>query len=143
MPEINDFPARGRIKQVNGDTVVFQPAGTNYEIHLKSSDGPYAGPVDQPIQGLIRVNARKLWTVPSGGNFVAPIFGSPRTIQGRVKWIEAPSIVVQAGTHFVVEVPSADAAIDLANGVIELGSLVNVTAMPGATFALLAAAVKT
>lgn len=142
MPDLMDFPARGRIKQVNDGSVVFLPAGTNYELHLKTSDGPYTGPVDQPIQGLIRVTARKLWTVPSGGNFIAPIFGSPRTIQGRVKWLDSQLLVVQAGTNFVVEVPSADAAIDLANGIIELASLVNVTALPGATFSPLTPVVR-
>lgn len=137
MPDITDFPARGRVKQVNGDTIVFAVANTNYELHLKCADGPYAGPVDEPVQGLIHVVARKLWSVPSGGNFIAPIFGPPRTIQGRVKWIAAPSIIVQAGTHFVVDLPAADEAIDLAHGAIEIASLVNVTALPGGTFSLL------
>lgn len=138
MADLMDFPARGRIKQVNDGMVVFLPAGTNYELHLKTADGPYTGPVDQPIRGLIRVTARKLWTVPSGGNFIAPIFGNPRTIQGRVKWLDSHLLVVQAGTNFVVELPGSDVAIDLANGVIELASVVNVTALPGATFSPLA-----
>jgi hypothetical protein len=33
--------------------------------------------------------------------------------------------------------PSTDSVIDLANGAIEVGSLVNVTALPGATIELL------
>jgi hypothetical protein len=71
--------------------------------------------------------------VPSGGNFIAPIFGPPRIIQGRVKWLDEQMLVVQAGAMIVAELPLEDQAIDLANGVIGVGTLVNVTAMPGAT----------
>jgi hypothetical protein len=133
MPSENDYPARGRIKQVDGSKVIFLPSNTNYELHLATAE-PYAGPVDSPVEGFIRVTARKVWTVPSGGNFTAPIFGEPRTIQGRVKWLDEKTLVVQAGTNFVVEMPASDRAIDLANGDIECGVMVNVTALPGARF---------
>ncbi|HVT89022.1 MAG TPA: hypothetical protein VHD56_09240 [Tepidisphaeraceae bacterium] len=133
MPSINDFPARGQIKQMDADKLVFLPAGTNYELHLKNA-GSEPLQTSRPIEGLIRVTARKMWTVPSGGNFIQPIFGPPRIIQGRVKWLDDRLMVVHAGTDFVVEIPAASQAIDLANGAIQAGSMVNVTAMPGATF---------
>jgi hypothetical protein len=132
MASPGDFPARGKIRQINGDMVVFVPAGTNYELHLRH-DGAFEGPMDRPLQAVIRVVARKVWTVPSGGNFIQPIFGSPRIIQGRVKWLDERRLVVQAGTSFLVELPSSEHALDLAHGGIEVGSLVNVTALPGAT----------
>ena len=72
--------------------------------------------------------------MPSGGNFVAPITGQPRTIQGRVRAIEPGRIVVHAGTNFDVAIPDSDAVCDLANGPIAVGRMVNVTALPGATF---------
>jgi hypothetical protein len=133
MPSPNDFPARGKVKQVDGQTVVFMPAGTTYEWHLQLADGATPVPIDKPIDAMICVRARKIWTVPSGGNFVQPIHGEPRIIQGRVKWLDERRLVVQAGTHFLVELPANEQAIDLANGVIESGALVNVTAMPGGT----------
>lgn len=133
MPGVNDYPAKGRIKSATDEGVVFLPAGTNYELHL-ATQNPYKGPIDRPIEGIIRVMGRKIWTVPTGGNFVQPIFGEPRIIQGRVKWLDERLLVVQAATMFVVEVPANSQAIDLANGGIEAGSLVNVTALPGATF---------
>lgn len=140
MASVNDYPARGRVKQSNGDTIVFLPAGTNYELRLKSEGGAYAGPIDTPVEGIIRVTARKIWTVPSGGNFIQPIFGEPRIIQGRVKWLDERLLVIQAGTSFVVQLPQSERAIDLANGAIEASTLVNVTALPGATFDLRVAA---
>jgi hypothetical protein len=86
---------------------------------------------------LIRASARKVWTVPSGGAFIAPIFGPPRIIQGRVKHLNGREMVVHAGTSIVVELPGTEAAIDPARGPIVQGALVNVTALPGATFELL------
>jgi hypothetical protein len=128
---INDYPARGRIKEVNGNVVVFLPAGTNYELHLINEGAP--PPVDKLVEAIIRVTGRKVWTVPSGGNFVAPIFGTPKIVQGRVKWLDEQMLVVQAGVPIVVELPAADDAIDLASGGIGAGALVNVTAMAGGT----------
>lgn len=135
MPGVSDYPAKGRIKSATEDGVVFQPAGTNYELHL-STENPYKGPIDRPVEGIIRVLGRKIWTVPTGGNFVQPIFGEPRIIQGRVKWLDERLLLVQAATTFVVEVPANSQAIDLASGGIEAGSMVNVTALPGAQFEL-------
>jgi hypothetical protein len=135
MASPNDYPARGRVKRIDGDSVVFIPTGTNYELHLNGGEGTFSGPIDKPIDAVIRVTARKIWTVPSGGNFIQPIFGSPRIIQGRVKWLDDRRMVVSAGTNFLVELPPSEEAVALANGAVEVGSMVNVTALPGATLA--------
>jgi hypothetical protein len=135
MANIEDFPARGKIAEANGNKVVFLPTGTNYQLHLESADGTLVKS-DRPIEAIIRVKARKIWTIPSGGNFIAPIFGPPKIVQGRVKWLDEQTLVVQAGTNIVVEVPISDQAIDLACGVIGVGTLVNVTVMAGGTIEL-------
>ena len=124
--------ARGRVNQSRDARVVFAPSGTNYELHLAAPG--YAGPVGSLVEGVIRVTARKVWTVPSGGNFIAPIFGSPRTIQGRVRAMDERSLVVHAGVPIVVEMPDGPALIELAEGPIRVGAMVNVTALPGAWF---------
>jgi len=130
--------ARGIISEVRDSIVVFQPSGTTYRLHLSVADNPGRWPAasERPVQGIIRVQARKLWTVPSGGNFIVPIFGPPRTIQGRVQAVEQGTIVVHAGTRFVIEMPKEDSAIDLTHGPIQVGSIVNVAALPGARFEL-------
>lgn len=135
MPASNDFPARGRIKEIRGDLVVFLPAGTSYELYLKVPQ-PLDLTLDQPVEGIIRCVSRKLWTVPSGGNFIVPIFGPPRTIQGRVKWLDQRELVVHAGCNFVIQLPESDQAMDLANGPVETGAMVNVMVMPGPTIEL-------
>ncbi len=125
--------ARGKVLEARQGLIVFQPRGTNYELHLEMA-GDYTGPVNKPVQGVIRVRARKVYTVPSGGNFIAPILGTPRTIQGRVVWLSPTQVVLQAGTPVLVDLPSETHAIDLGSGPIEEGAIVNVVSLPGAGF---------
>jgi hypothetical protein len=137
MPRLTDFTSRGRVNATRDadHAIVFNPTGTNYALHLQPPEA-YAGPIDEPVDVLIRVSARKVYTVPSGGNFVAPIVGPPRTIQGRVRCIDGVFVVVHAGPNFIVELPASETAIDLNTGPITIGSMLNVVALPGATIEL-------
>ena len=135
MKNLMDFPARGKVTGVKDSQVIFNPVNTNYEMHLHIS-GPYTGPLNKPIFAALRVTARKVYTVPSGGNFIAPIFGSPRTLQGRVLYADDKNIVIHAGTPIIVDLPTSESAIDLDNGQITVGTMANVVALPGARFAL-------
>jgi hypothetical protein len=141
MPSNTDFPATGKIIRVEDAFVVFSPSNTNYEIKL-ATPAKYDGPVNTLIEGLIQGSARKLWTVPSGGNFVSPIFGPPRIVQGRIKFLDQTFMVVQAGVPIVVKLPAIDSAYDLNTGALSIGTLVNATIMPGASFELVTAAVR-
>jgi hypothetical protein len=132
MPGLMEQSARGQVIEVRDGMVVFNPAGTRYQMHLVA--GKYAGPLHQPISAIVRVTARKVYTVPSGGNFIAPIFGQPRTLQGRVVSVDDRVMVIHAGLPVVVDLPSAETAIDLDNGQITVGSMVNVVALPQARF---------
>jgi hypothetical protein len=127
-----DFPARGTVVSAADGFVVINPTGTNYEVKLTvpKGDAPTAGRVD----GLVRVTGRKLLTVPSGGNFVVPIKGPPRIIQGRVKYLDQTTMVVHCGLQVIVTLPTSDSSYDLASGGLAVGSLVNVTVLPGGSF---------
>jgi hypothetical protein len=126
---------RGKVTAVKDGLVRLAPSGTNYELHLVTQADP--GSAGQLVEGVVRVRARKVWTVPSGGNFIAPIFGPPRTIQGRVKSLADREIVVHAGVPIVVELPAEEQGYDLACGPIAVGAMVNIVALPGATLELL------
>lgn len=132
MASSSDFPARGKVSRVDGDSVIFAPNGSTYELKLRVADS-YQGQLNQPVDGLIKLVCRKLWTVPSGGNFVTPIQGPPRIIQGRIKYLDSREMVVQAGVPVVVRLPTAVDCMDLPNGSLEVGRLVNCTIMPGAS----------
>jgi hypothetical protein len=135
MASLTGFPAQGRLLERQGDVVVFAPLNTTYRLHLNAV-GPVDAPAGSRVQGLIRLTARKLWTVPSGGNFVTPIYGPPRIIQGRVRYLEETAMVLHCGTPILVEFPQDDSAFDLANGPIRERVMVNVSCLPGATFEL-------
>ena len=133
MPAITDFPARGKVTALRDGGVVFEPYNTNYQLHLGTAS-KYDGPMNSPIFCHIKVTARRAWTVASGGNFVSPLFGPPRTIQGRVKYADDKTLVVQAGMPIVVSLPDEEVAIDLTHGAVSTGLMINVLALPGATF---------
>lgn len=124
--------ASGKVTAVKAGKIIFAPTGTNYELELLCPQ--YAGPMNKPVQGTIRVTARKVWTVPSGGNFITPLFGPPKIIQGRVRSLDAKWLVVQAGTSITVDLPDDDIVFDMANGAIMENVMVNVTAYAGGTF---------
>ena len=135
MPSTSDFSATGKVMAVKDGQVVFIPRGTRYELQLKTA-GQYTGPMNTAVDVVIRATARKVWTVPSGGNFIVPIVGPPKIVQGRVKSVSDREIVVHAGANFVIELPALDSAIDLPNGPIAVGRMVNVTSLPGASLEL-------
>lgn len=133
MPAPTHSPASGKVLSIEDDAILFNPANTTYELRLLTT-GRFDGPVNERITGLIRVSARKLYTVPSGGNFISPIFGPPRTIQGWIKYLDEKQMVVHAGVPVIVELPTADSARDMANGPLAVGTMVNVVAQPSARF---------
>src|SRR4051794_34736980 len=135
MAKVSDYAAVGTIKSIDQDGLIFCPLNTSYELRLLIS-GKCEGPIGARVEGFIRVSARKIYTVPSGGNFISPIFGPPRIIQGRVRYLDDIEMIVQAGTPVIVELPKGESAFDLASGDLTLASLVNVVALPGARFEL-------
>jgi hypothetical protein len=123
--------ANGKVLGAAGGVVVFSPANTRYELHLAVAS--YDGPLKKPVKAVIHAVARKVYSVPSGGNYITPIFGPPRIVQGIVRQADNRSIVVHAGgCPIQVELPAAEAAIDLDDGPIYLGKMVNVVCEPGA-----------
>ena len=133
MPTPLDFPARGKILRIENNLVVFSPAGTSYELHCVSAAGDLPTPSAPTVSCHIRATARKIWTMASGGNFVTPIFGTPRIVQGRVRYLEDGLAVIQAGCPVIVTLPADGAAFDLLNGPLASTGLVNATLVPGVT----------
>lgn len=131
-----EHPARGRVIAVHDDKIVFAPTNSSYEIHLKTRER-YDGPVNEPVEGIIRVSARKVWTVVGGGNFLIPITGPLRLMQGRVIQVSDAELIVHISTPMVVKLPTADSAFELARGPIVPGARVNIMCFPDGAFELL------
>lgn len=139
MASETDFPTRGKVISVSDDAIVFAPSNTTYQLELRTPKGRYDGPVNALVDGVIRVNGRKIYTVPSGGNWITPISGPPKIAQGRVRHVEERYVVLHAGATFLIRFPDGTAGVDLVNGPIRPGVMVNATLLPGATFELLGA----
>ena len=137
QPRGTDFPARGKVMRAEGRTLVFQPANTNYELRLESETTTDGVPTGTTLDATVRTKARKIWTVPSGGNFIDPIYGPPRKVQGRIKYLDDNQMIVQAGVPVLVSLPSDPEAFDLVRGPLTIGGLVNVSVLPGATIEIL------
>lgn len=133
MSSENEFLARGKVIKVEEKSVVFAPSNSSYELHLEVN-AKYDGPADTLVDVRITAKARKVWTVPSGGNFVTPIMGAPRIVQGRVRHLTDRLAVIQASAPILVELPADDNAYDMNNGPITVGRMLNATLLPGAKF---------
>jgi len=133
MPSVVDYITPGKITGAKGGLICLSPRDTNYELHLV---GAYDGPLNARVNAVVRAKARKVWTVPTGGNFVTPIFGTPRIVQGRIRAIDGNLVVIRCGLDVIVELPESDDALDLAHGGLSVGAMVNATLQPGATFEL-------
>lgn len=141
MPTPLDFPARGKILRIENNLVVFSPAGTSYELHLVSATADLPAPSAQTVSCHIRATARKVWTMASGGNFITPIYGTPRILQGRVRYLEEGLAVIHAGCPVLLSLPPEGSAFDLVNGPVTPATLLNATLVPGTTIELATAAV--
>ena len=130
-----DFLARGKVKSIQNGLIVFIPAGTSYELYLT---GTYDGPLGELVDCTVKAKARKVYTVPSGGNFITPIFGTPKIVQGRVLKASEQRLVIHSNIPFIIDLPRDESAIDLDEGGISIGKMVNAVLMAGASFELAA-----
>jgi hypothetical protein len=87
--QIDPTIARGVLESVepgSGSTpshVIIEFPNTSYRTHLVPTR-PIKGDLGKRILGVIRVDARRVDTVDTGGKYIEPVFGRPRRVQGRV-----------------------------------------------------------
>lgn len=97
--------ARGTLNEVVPATdtkpayIKFAVPNTSYELHLvPQGEIPVTpGHPAKRLIGTIRVSARRLDTVGSGGRYVEPVMGRPRRVQGTVVQVVGGAVVVDAG----------------------------------------------
>lgn len=96
--KIDPAIARGVLEGVEPAHIVVSFANTSYQMHLIPTR-PVKGEIGKRITGVIRVDARRVDVVDTGGKYVEPVFGRPRRVQGRVlATSDSPrTIVVDAG----------------------------------------------
>ncbi|MFA6045093.1 MAG: hypothetical protein WC718_08925 [Phycisphaerales bacterium] len=81
--------------------IKFAVPNTSYELHLvPQGETPAPAAPGHPAKrliGAIRVSARRLDVVGSGGRYVEPVMGRPRRVQGTVVQVAGGAVVVDAG----------------------------------------------
>jgi len=76
--------------------VMFGVSNTSYELHLLPTADVKAT-VGKRMVGVIAAKARRIDIVGTGGQYVEPVMGRPRRVQGTVIRSEGGAVVVDAG----------------------------------------------
>ncbi|MFG0326871.1 MAG: hypothetical protein ACF8SC_06350 [Phycisphaerales bacterium JB037] len=111
------------------ESVVIEFPNTDYQLHLRPT-GPVHAEVGKRVLGTIRVEARRIDRVGTGGRYVEPIYGSPRRVQGTIVAIEDGTLIINAGMPIHTTPTAPGQTVDD----FAVGDFVTFAAMPGATF---------
>ncbi len=134
---IDEHLARGILLE-NADATSTRPArlviefpNSSYQTHL-IPDGPISAIVGKRIIGTIRVEARRIDRVDTGGRYLEPVMGRPRRVQGAVIATDpnAGTITVNAGIPIALAVSAPGQSADD----FQIGDLVSCDVRDGATF---------
>ncbi|MFM9956967.1 MAG: hypothetical protein ACKVZJ_02740 [Phycisphaerales bacterium] len=125
--------ARGVLVESSSSKVVISFPGSDYQLHL-APERPVTTPPGKRILGIIKAQVRRIDQVRTGGQFVEPVMGRPRIIQGRVVEVNASpngpgTITVLAPMPILLKLSDLQRADQF-----KPGDLVNTHALPGATF---------
>lgn len=129
--------ARGVLAELHAATAtkpaiaVIEFPNSNYQLHLVPTS-QIATPVGKRIVGTIRVQARRLDIVDTGGNFVEPVIGRPRRVQGRVVEVDETSNTVIVDAGMVIHLSLTDPRQRARQ--FPKGELVSCDVFDGATF---------
>ncbi|HMD55833.1 MAG TPA: hypothetical protein VKJ65_14905 [Phycisphaerae bacterium] len=105
------------VESVSPDSITLNVPGTNYRNTFKWA-GNQTPETGKKIYGDVRAMARKVEEVSDGGNYVEPLFGPPRRMQGLVLTQDTlkNELVVLVGYQVHVTVPATQKASDFAVG---------------------------
>ena len=105
------------VNDLTADQVTVLVPGSNYRCTFKCT-GAAALRVGQRVAGVVRAPARKAEVVSDGGNYVEPLFGRPRRMQGRVveQHPKTNELLVQVGYPVRVKLPHGQSVVDFPVG---------------------------
>jgi hypothetical protein len=127
--KIDPAIARGNLISADAAQVVLSFPNTNYQLHLVPAT-PINLERGKRILGTIALQAKRIDTVGTGGEFIEPVYGRPRRVQGTVIRVQNSSIVIDAGVPIHATLTDPRQAVDQ----FQPGQLVSFDALPGATF---------
>lgn len=107
----------------------FAVPNTSYELHLVPTAAVTVAP-GKRLLGAVRVQARRIDAVGTGGRYVEPVMGRPRRVQGTVIRAEGDALVVDAGVPIHLTLTDGRQSL----GDFHPGQLVSCDVLDGATF---------
>ena len=122
---------RGVLLESHPDRIVLGVPGTDHRLHLVVAR-PIGAAAGSHVRGRIVVSARRIDVTRVGGQFIDPVYGRPRIIQGTVveTGLEHSMMVVKAVVPLHVKVRPPQKPGDF-----EVGTMVTFSVDAGAVFA--------
>lgn len=125
--------ARGVLVEASASKVVVSFPASDYQLHL-APERPVTSAVGKRVLGIIKGQARRIDALKSGGQFVEPVMGRPRIVQGRVVEVNTSAngpgtVTVACPMPIVLKVGELQRAEQF-----KVGDLVTTHVLPGATF---------
>ncbi|MFM7050989.1 MAG: hypothetical protein ACKOYN_02495 [Planctomycetota bacterium] len=125
-----------RLEGRHGQHVHLSVPGTEYVLELVlASGGSFGAAEGKRVQGTVSGRAQKLHRAQAGGEFIEPVEGHPRIVQGRVREsdIAGNRLLVHAVVPMWIALDAGQSARDF-----HAGDFVNFYMESGVTFAPLA-----
>jgi hypothetical protein len=126
LPEIAEF----KLVSLDAGFGIFAVPGTGYRLTLEVPEG-FDAPIGRRIRGRVRGRALRMHRTGAGGNFIEPLDGRPRIVQGTVLAIDpaADEVLMDLVVPIRLEMFEGQSASEFATG-----EMVNFYMHPGATF---------
>lgn len=118
-------------KSANAAQFVLSLPGTEYVVTLHARGTTSVVP-GKKITGIIEGRAQKFHRAHAGGEFIEPLEGHPRLVQGRIRSVDAGAnrVLLQAVVPMWISLESTQSARDFS-----VGDFVNFSMESGVTFA--------
>ena len=100
-----------------GDQFVVSVPGTEYVLTL-ASGGRTSTPVGKRVAGVVSGRAQKFHRAAAGGEFIEPVEGHPRIVQGRIRAVDAAAnrVLLQAVIPMWVTLEAGQSAREFSAG---------------------------
>jgi hypothetical protein len=106
------------VTAITGDLITLKTPHTNYETTLRLASTSTPPTVGQIVRGNVHAPAWKIDVVSDGGNYIEPLLGRPRRMQGEIRAVLAASnsLTVHVGFDVTVQLPERYNAATFAVG---------------------------
>ena len=108
---------RVRLEEASGSTIVVSVPGSEYVLRLNAGGTTSVAP-GKRLSGTISGRAQKFHRAHAGGEFIEPVEGHPRIVQGRIREVDASAnrVLLQAVVPMWISLEAGQSARDFAAG---------------------------